>query len=105
MREYSREEARHMLCRYHNLDGAEALCGKTGAERIMQRIHSILYDPLYVVSRNADLVFQARVQDYRESDLYDLLYREHRLIDGYDVNEDWAHSGMVKAGDFCFLNY
>lgn len=22
-----------------------------------------------------------------------------------DVNEEWAHSGIVKAGDFCFLNY
>lgn len=26
-------------------------------------------------------------------------------IERYDVNEDWAHSGIVKAGDFCFLNY
>ena len=23
----------------------------------------------------------------------------------YDVNENWAHSGMVRAGEFCFLNY
>ena len=23
----------------------------------------------------------------------------------YDVNEEWAHSGMIRAGDFCFLNY
>lgn len=22
-----------------------------------------------------------------------------------DVNEEWAHSGIIKAGDFCFLNY
>ncbi len=33
-----------MLCRYHNLDGAEALCGKRVSKRIMQRIHSIQYD-------------------------------------------------------------
>lgn len=26
-------------------------------------------------------------------------------IERYDVNEDWAHSGIIKAGDFCFLNY
>ena len=26
-------------------------------------------------------------------------------IERYDVNEQWAHSGIVKAGDFCFLNY
>lgn len=26
-------------------------------------------------------------------------------IERYDVNEEWAHSGIVKAGDFCFLTY
>lgn len=81
---YSKEEARHMLCRYHNLDGAEVLSGKAGAEKIMQRIHSIQYDPLDVVARNADLVLQARVNDYKEQDLYNLLYKEHKLIDGFD---------------------
>lgn len=84
MKLYSRKEARHMLCRYHNLDGAEALCGKTGVEKIMQRIHSIQYDPLNVAARNADLVLQARVRDYKESDLYNLLYKEHKLVDGFD---------------------
>ena len=73
-----------MLCRYHNLDGAELLCGKRGVEKIMQRIHSIQYDPLNVVARNADLVLQARVKDYSESVLYDILYKEHKLIDGFD---------------------
>ena len=22
-----------------------------------------------------------------------------------DVNEEWAHSGIIKAGDYCYLNY
>ena len=22
-----------------------------------------------------------------------------------DVNEEWAHSGIIKAGDFCYLGY
>ncbi len=26
-------------------------------------------------------------------------------IERYDVNEDWAHTGILKAGDFCFLSY
>lgn len=26
-------------------------------------------------------------------------------IKRHDVNEDWAHSGIIQAGDFCFLNY
>lgn len=84
MKLYPKDEAKRMLCRYHNLDGAEALCGKKGVEKIMQRIHSIQYDPLNVVARNADLVLQARVKDFSESVLYDLLYKEHKLIDGFD---------------------
>ena len=23
----------------------------------------------------------------------------------YDISEKWAHSGIVEAGDFCFVNY
>lgn len=92
-----------MLCRYHNLDGAETLCGKSGVEKIMRRIHSIQYDPLNVVARNADLVLQARVRDYRESDLYNLLYKEHKLIDGFDKemcvyhSEDFANFRFVRS--------
>lgn len=102
MKLYSKEEAGHMLCRYHNLDGAEALCGKAGAEKIMQRIHSIQYDPLNVVARNADLVLQARVKDYNESVLYSLLYEDHTLIDGFDkemciyCSEDFARFKFVR---------
>jgi enamine deaminase RidA (YjgF/YER057c/UK114 family) len=28
-----------------------------------------------------------------------------RVIKRSDVNEEWAHSGIVEAGDFVFLNY
>jgi len=27
------------------------------------------------------------------------------VIERYDVNEEWAHSGIIKAGDFCFIGY
>ena len=27
------------------------------------------------------------------------------MIERYDVNEDYAHSGVIKAGDFYFLGY
>lgn len=84
MKSYSKEEVRRMLCRYHNLDGAEDLHGKGGAAAIMARIHSIQYDPLCVVARNADLVLQARVREYTEKVLPELLYTDHTLVDGYD---------------------
>ena len=40
--------------------------------------------PLNVVGRNADLVLQSRVSDYEPSMRDDLLYRQHKLIDGFD---------------------
>ena len=27
------------------------------------------------------------------------------MIERYDINEEWAHSGIIKAGEFCFVNY
>lgn len=27
------------------------------------------------------------------------------MIERYDVNEDWAHSGMIKVGNFVYLGY
>ena len=26
-------------------------------------------------------------------------------INRYEIHENWAHSGILKAGDFCFLGY
>lgn len=28
-----------------------------------------------------------------------------KKIERYDINENFAHSGIIKAGDYCFLNY
>jgi len=27
------------------------------------------------------------------------------MMERYEVNEVWAHTGIIKAGDFCFLGY
>ena len=27
------------------------------------------------------------------------------MIERYDVNENWAHTGIIRAGEFCFLSY
>ena len=26
-------------------------------------------------------------------------------IQRYDMHQDWAHSGIIRAGDFCFIGY
>ena len=30
---------------------------------------------------------------------------KYEMIERYDVSENWAHTGIIKAGDFCFLSY
>lgn len=51
---------------------------------LIKKIGCIQYDPLDVVGRNADLVLQARVKNYKVDILDDLLYEERSLIDGWD---------------------
>lgn len=82
--EISIEEARNFLVNYHNLNQARDFKGIDGVIQCFQQIKSIQYDPLDVVGRNADLVLQSRVSGYESAMLYDLLYHQHELIDGFD---------------------
>lgn len=99
---YTRDEIRCRLLRYHNIDGSEKLTGIEGVRKIMGRLGSIQYDPLNVVGRNADLVLQARVNDYNYENLYILLYKEHSLTDGFDKEmciyntEDFGRFSKVR---------
>lgn len=80
----SKEEARSFLVSYHNLNRIETFEGMDGVIKCFDRIKSIQYDPLDVVGKNPDLVLQSRVARYKPELLYDLLYRQHKLIDGFD---------------------
>jgi len=80
----SKQELRSFLVRYHSLDNYDHLTGKAGIKKLLRRIGSVQYDPLNVVGRNPDLVFQSRIKDYRMDLLEELLYRERSLIDGFD---------------------
>ena len=80
----SREELRSFLVRYHSLDSYDNFTGKAGIKKLLRRIGSVQYDPLNVVGRNPDLVFQSRIKDHRAGLLDELLYKERSLIDGWD---------------------
>ncbi|NLN66329.1 MAG: hypothetical protein GX144_13180, partial [Clostridiaceae bacterium] len=82
--EISLEEARSFMVNYHNLNEVREYRGIDGIIQCFRQLKRIQYDPLNVVGRNADLVLQSRVSDYEPSMLYDLLYRQHKLIDGFD---------------------
>ncbi len=96
-------QARALLVRYHNLDGADGFRGLDGARAIMDRLGTIQFDPLNVAGRNPDLALQARVRRYRPDHLRRLLYEEHALVDGYDKEmcvytaRDFPHFAPLRA--------
>ena len=68
----------------------------------MRRIGSVQYDPLNVVGRNPDLVFQSRVRDFTAGVLEDLLYKERFLVDAWDKemsiypSADWPCFSRIR---------
>ncbi len=80
----SKKDARQYLVNYHNLTASQSYSGYEGMIDFFTKVGSIQYDPLNVVGRNADLVLQARIQDYKPEMLHTLLYSDHQLIDGFD---------------------
>ena len=78
------EAARNFLINYQNLNMTGNLSGSAGVMEYMQKVRCIQYDPLDVVGRNADLVLQSRVTDYRPEVLFDLLYKDRALYDAPD---------------------
>ena len=80
----SNEAARNFLINYQNLNKNGNLKGSAGVVEYMNKVRCIQYDPLDVVGRNADLVLQSRITNYRSEVLFSLLYKERTLYDAPD---------------------
>lgn len=74
-----RRQLRNYLIHWHLLHKKAA-----SIQDVFNRLLSIQYDPLHIVSRNADLVLQSRIKDFSSLTLYNALYKERFLIDGWD---------------------
>lgn len=81
MKTITKQQARDYLVRYHFLDQR---LPKTAIDRVFSRLQTIQFDPLNVVARNADLVLNARIENYHPNDLERWLYQERYLVDGWD---------------------
>lgn len=98
----SKEEARQFLVNYHNLNGSENYSGLEGVFEYLSKVRSIQYDPLNVVGRNADLVLQSKIKNYKPEMLQTLLYKERLLIDGFDkemciyLTEDFSKFEKIR---------
>ncbi|MNW41201.1 hypothetical protein D3C74_183310 [compost metagenome] len=99
----TKDEARQFLVNYHNLNGSQHYCGSEGVVQYFTKVRSIQYDPLHVVGRNADLVLQSKITDYKPELLQKLLYKEHILVDGFDkemciyLSEDYSRFERIRT--------
>jgi uncharacterized protein YcaQ len=80
MIEWTKKQARDYLVNYHmiNTDKHHSISD------VFNRLQSIQYDPLNVVGTNPELVLQSRVHNFKKEMLYNALYKDRFLIDGWD---------------------
>ncbi len=93
----TQQQARRFFLAAHHLLPPRSFEGKNGVLQVIRSLRAIQFDPINIVGRNPDLVLQSRVQNYRPGMLDDLLYRERKLLDGWDKmasiypREDWPY--------------
>ncbi|MEA4920150.1 MAG: crosslink repair DNA glycosylase YcaQ family protein [Clostridiaceae bacterium] len=82
--ELTKKQAARFLLMHHGLIGKRLYKGMEGVMQVFDRLGSVQYDPVNICGRNAELVFLARVDGYESTHLWDLLYRDRRLVDYFD---------------------
>jgi uncharacterized protein YcaQ len=87
------KQARRFLLAFHNLLPPGRLQGKTGILDYVERTGCIQYDPVNVLAFNPDLVLQSRVKNYRQALLDQLLYRDRKLVQGWDKVSSFFQTG------------
>lgn len=98
----SLNEARMFLITYQGLNHDGNNQDENSVLDYFRKVGCIQFDPLNIVGRNADLVLQSRIKNYKSSILYDLLYKKRCLIDGWDkmmaiyLQTDWPYFKRVR---------
>jgi len=98
----SQTEFKNFLLYRQGLIGDYQFRGKDGVLSYFNRIHSVQYDPVDVCGKNAEIVLNARVKDFEKKMLYDLLYVDKKLIEGYDKKfcifnqDDWSRLSPIR---------
>ncbi|WP_053228247.1 DNA glycosylase AlkZ-like family protein [Spirochaeta cellobiosiphila] len=88
-------EAIHYLLSYQNINTKSPYTKDEEIQDFIRKVGCIQYDPLSRIAKNADLVLNNRVKNYKEKRLDKLLYKDRVLFDGWDKNmsimalDDW----------------
>ncbi|BCR35709.1 DNA glycosylase AlkZ-like family protein [Mariniplasma anaerobium] len=77
---WTKEQVKAYLVNYHMINTKHHYT----INDVFDRLKSIQYDPLNVVGTNPELVLQSRVYHFKKEMLYDALYKDRTLIDGWD---------------------
>lgn len=98
----TKKQARHLLLAHQKVWPPRRLQGKQGIMEFIHHVGCIQFDPLDMVGYNPSLVLQSRIKDYRSDDLFELLYSERKLLDGWDKNmsiysvRDWPYFSRYR---------
>lgn len=79
-------QVRKFLLLHHGLIGPYRYHTEEDVFALIDSLGCLQFDPLDICGRNAELVLQARVADFRKEMLDSLLYRKRVLIDYFDKN-------------------
>ena len=96
---YDKQQIRTFLIQHHHL---HKKIQNSQTLSLFNQLGCIQYDPLNITGRNADLVLQSRVAQYTPAVLENLLYKEKKLIDGWDKMmsifpaSDWPHMQNIR---------
>jgi hypothetical protein len=91
---WSKEKTIKYLLNYHYIHNGST----PSIEDVFNRVHSIQYDPLYVVGFQHDLMLQSRVKNYKAGDLYKLMYDDKLYIDHWD-----RIAAIIDVKDYPYL--
>jgi uncharacterized protein YcaQ len=91
--------ARRFLLEHQQLLEPRKRKGNKTIIDLIRHLNCIQFDTINVVGRNADLVLQSRIKDYRPSMLNNLLYIQRSLFDAWD-----KQASIILVEDWPFLN-
>lgn len=96
------KQARQFILLKQGLIGDYRFEYKQGVLDFVRQAGCIQYDPIDVCGKNSELVLQSRVKGFTRQMLYDLLYKDRKLVDYFDKNlaiisvDDWKYFGRIR---------
>ena len=96
------QQARQFILSKQGLIGQHRFVGKDGAYAYVCQAGCIQFDPVDVCGKNAELTLQSRVKNFKKTMLYDLLYKDRKLVDYADKElsiwpaRDWPYFSSYR---------